>query len=287
VNLLEKYEKYSLYYPLCDEGRQVLREAAEKICADERIVAEALEFRAKLADISDEPEFRQIESELKGKPAQFVAFVYTLLIENMERIYEQKTIPCDIFDATIHEMSFWINQHYKLFGEWGLSDYEFIAQLIGNTVMLGRLRFEMWHHVSETPPEVLALNLKEGDNFLDVHIPHGKHLKVANCLDSFERAKVFFPKYFDYDFKAFGCETWLFDPALEKLLPPDSNIMKFQRMFEIYDSYEDYDGLNYLFENITKENIKDAPTNTGLRRAIVEHILSGGIMQVGVGYRLV
>ena len=287
MNLLEKYKKYSGYYPLCDGGRQALLEAAEKICADGRLVAEVLEFRTKLANVPDEPAFRQIEKELKGKSAQFGAFLYTLLIGHMERVYEQKSIPRDIFGATVQEMTTCINQHYDRFGEWGLSDYETIGQLIGNVFMLGRLQFEMWHYVSETPPEVLALNLSEGDCILDVHIPSGGRLTEADCLDSFERAKEFFPKYLDYNFKAFGCETWLFDPILKMLLPPESNILMFQGLFKIYKTYEDYDGLNFIFENVTRENIADAPTDTSLRRAIVKHILSGGIMRCGAGYRLV
>ena len=285
MNLLEKYEKYSRYYPLCDDGRKALYEAAEKICADEQLALEALEFKVRLENHSDEPGFRKIEKELTYKSAQFGAFVYTLLIENMERIYEQKSIPRTIFDATIHEMSDFIYQHYNQFGEWGLSDYELIGHVCGDTFTLGRLRYEMWHYVSEAPSEVLALNLKEGDCFLDVHIPRGEHLNESNCLDSFEQAKVFFPKYLDYDFKAFGCETWLFDPFFIQSLPPDSNIIRFRRLFKIYKTYEDYDGLNFLFDNIRKENINDAPTNTSLRRAVVEHIKSGGVMQVGIGYK--
>jgi hypothetical protein len=110
----------------------------------------------------------------------------------------------------------------------------------------------------------------------------------AACLDSFEQAKEFFPKYFGLDFKAFGCFTWLFDPAFEKLLPPDSNIIKFQNLFTRFSwGSENYGGLFYVFVNITKENIKDAPTDTSFRKKLVGHILSGGIMQCGGGYRVV
>jgi len=48
-------------------------------------------------------------------------------------------------------------------------------------------------------------------------------------------------------------------------------------LFEKYEIHEDYDGLNHVFINITKENIKDAPTDTSLRRALIEHVLSGGV----------
>ncbi|MCL1786164.1 MAG: hypothetical protein FWG39_03390, partial [Alphaproteobacteria bacterium] len=104
----------------------------------------------------------------------------------------------------------------------------------------------------------------------------------------FDMAKKFFPKVLNFSFKAFGCFTWLFDPAFEKFLPPDSNIMKFRRLFAIYKYWESDDGLGHAFGHIhlTKENIKDAPTDTYLRKKLVEHILSGGIMQCGGGFRL-
>jgi len=93
----------------------------------------------------------------------------------------------------------------------------------------------------------------------------------------------------NYDFKAFTCSSWLFDPSFEKLLTSESNIVKFQKLFPVRITHdgEAYWGLDYVFVNITKENIKDAPTDTYFRKKLVEHILSGGIMQSGSGYRLV
>jgi hypothetical protein len=78
----------------------------------------------------------------------------------------------------------------------------------------------------------------------------------------------------------------LFDPAFEELLPPDSNILKFQKMFSLFPGEEGYWGLDYVFVNITKENIKEAPKDTYFRKKLVEHILSGGTMNPGAGYRL-
>ena len=285
MSLFEKFEKYFEYYELCAEGREVLREAAKKICADEKLSAEALELKNKIADLSYD--FKG-DKEFKDKSVQFGAFVYTIAIEDMEKLYKEKNIPHDIFIATIDDLSVWINRHYSWFGEWGFSQYGWLlCHLRGGIFKLGRLQFEpkpMW----ETPAEKFGLNLKEGDPFLSVHIPRGGRMDERACLDSFEQAKEFFPKYLNYDFKAFACFTWLFDPNFKKLLPPDSNILKFQQMFKIIKhSGEDYGGLDYVFVNIKKENIKDAPTDTSFRKALVEHILSGGIMQSGSGYRLV
>ena len=287
LNLFEKFDKYLGYYELCEEGRAALREAAEKICGDEKLSAEALELKSRIADSEDKFSANDV---FKEKSVQFGAFVYTLAIEDMEKWYEEKKLPQDIFKATTGDLGVWINRHYDWTGEWGFSQYGWlINHLRGGIFKLGRLQFEP-SNIRETPPEEFGLPLQKGDPFLSVHIPRGGRMDEEACLDSFEQAKEFFPKYLNYNFKAFGCYTWLFDPNFKNLLPADSNILKFQQLFKIvHYSDEDYGGLEYIFVNIKKENIlnNEAPTDTSFRKAIVGHILAGGIMQSGSGYRLI
>ena len=296
INEFEKFEKYFEYYDLCDEGRETLREAAKKICADENMLSEALRIKNKLANIyfdstnsnADEI-YSAVNEEFKGKSAQFGAFVYTLAIEDMEKLYKEKNIPHDILTATINELAISMNQHHDESNEWGGFGYSwFIHHLRGRMFRLGRLIFEIyfigeWH----LTPEALKLGLKIGDPYLSIHISRGGRLDESAVLESFEMAKEFFPKVLNFNFKAFGCFSWLFDPAFEIFLPPDSNIMKFRNLFTKTRYWESDDGLGHVFGNITKENIKDAPTDTYLRKKLIEHILSGGTMQVGGGFRLV
>jgi len=286
MNVLETFEKYFMYYApsLCDEAREVLFESAKQICADEKLLAEALDIKNNLADASRD--FKPDE-EFKDKSAQFTAFVFTLAIEDMEKIYNAKNISHDILTDTISDLAVWINRHKNWTGEWGFSQPGWlILHIRGRIFKLGRLQFEtskMWDGVTLKSGDIIH----KGEDYLNIHIPRGGRMDEAACLESFERAKEFFPKVLNYDFKAFGCHTWLFDPAFEKLLPPDSNILKFQRLFEIFPGGEDFGGLDYVFINITKENIKDAPENTYFQKTLKEYILSGGIMQSAPGYRLV
>lgn len=289
AELYKKYEKYSEYYELCEEGRESLREAIKNICADHKLWTEAVEIKNKLTDLS-----RDFDSEIefKDKSAQFMAFVYTLAIEFMEKFYEEKNISRDILIDTISDLTVWINRHREWNGEWGFAQPGWLNNHIRCRLFkLGRLQFEQ-RTISES--ESVKLNkdgceviLNHGDKVLGVHIPRGGKMEESACLDSFEMAKEFFPKYFDYDFKAFTCSSWLFDPSFEKLLPPDSNILKFQKLFTVFPGGEGYWGLDYVFVNITRENIKDAPTDTYFRKKLVEHLLAGGKMHSGRGYRLV
>jgi hypothetical protein len=207
----------------------------------------------------------------------------------MVKLYKEKNIPHDILLATINELAISMNQNHEESSEWGFDGYSWlIHHLRGRMFRLGRLIFEIayiseWH----LQPEESKPDLNLGDPILSVHISRGGRLDESAVLESFELAKEFFPKVLIFNFKAFWVSTWLFDPELGKLLPPDSNIVKFQKLFTIIKYWESDDGFSQVFGNITKENINGAPTDTHLRKTLVKHILSGGKMQCGAGFRLV
>ncbi|MCL2773340.1 MAG: acyltransferase domain-containing protein [Oscillospiraceae bacterium] len=290
LDLYNKFEKYFGYYNknLPEDGRAVLREAAEKICADEKLSAEAVEIKTRLADTCCD--FKP-EIEFKDKLPQFGVFVYTLATEDMEKLYKEKNISHDILIDTIQDMYVWINFYHEWYGEWGGLECGWLVNHIrGRVIRLGRLQFER-SIVSEETELVVdgKVLLKKGDPFLNVHIPEGSKLTESACLDSFERAKEFFPKVLNYDFKAFGCFTWLFDPEFEKLLPAESNILKFQKLFTMLENCggETDEALRRVFVNITRENIRDAQTDTYFRRTLKEYVQSGGKLRSGAGYRLI
>jgi hypothetical protein len=282
-NTYAKFEKYLEYYDLCEEGKASLKEAAKKICEDENLTAKAISIKTKLADLALDINF---DEEFKDTSPGFGAFAFTLAIEDTEKLYEQKNIPREVLLDTIQDLGVWIRRSREWTGEWGFSQYGWlILHLRAKIFKLGRLQFEP-QKIKTPPPANLGLNLKEGDPYLNVHIPRGQKLDEEACLDSFERAKRFFPEVLGYDFFAFGCFTWLFDPAFKELLPPDSNILKFQKMFVLLPAEEGYWGLDYVFVNITRENIKDAPTDTYFRKKLVEPLFAGGKMHSAGGYRI-
>ena len=68
---------------------------------------------------------------------------------------------------------------------------------------------------------------------LALHIPAGEPLCFEACCDAFRQAATFFPRYFpDHPaYRAVTCSSWLFYPGLRDVLPPDANIVRFQRAF--------------------------------------------------------
>lgn len=118
----------------------------------------------------------------------------------------------------------------------------------------------------------------EGDNALSFHIPASGPMDHAACGESFARANAFFPKYFpEYGSKVFFSTSWLYDGELEKVLPPASNIVKFQR--EFYRIPFDKATDDQMFERVflkRYENIDEAPQKTSVQKALAAHMKAGG-----------
>ena len=75
--------------------------------------------------------------------------------------------------------------------------------------------------------------LASGDAILALHIPTGERLSFTACQDSFQQAAAFYPRYFSDGPtpRAVVCHSWLFYTGLCDILPPDANIVRFQKAF--------------------------------------------------------
>lgn len=125
--------------------------------------------------------------------------------------------------------------------------------------------------------------LAPGDLVLRVHIPEGPPpLDPASCKESFEEALAFFPRYCpEQPFVAFACASWLLDAQLEALLPAASNLVRFQQEMYLVPIPSDGRGVfEYVFDRAPAD-LRTAPRDTALRRALLDHLLSGGHLRDG------
>ncbi len=118
--------------------------------------------------------------------------------------------------------------------------------------------------------------LQPGDWVLDVHIPWNERFEPQDCQASLAMAEQFFRQYFpDQPYKGFYCHTWLFTVQLEQFLTAESNILRFQREFHLLP----YPGnSNFLWSFVFPEGStpENAPRDTRLRRAVLDHLQNGG-----------
>ena len=120
------------------------------------------------------------------------------------------------------------------------------------------------------------------------HIPAGAPLTFDMCGDSFRRALEIFPRYYsNFHFCAFWTSTWMMDPRLQRLLAPESNIVRLQREMFIYpglqgDNTQYYDR---VFGWGTRD-INAVEWKTSLQRAIGAYLNNGGHFHGGYGFLL-
>ena len=145
----------------------------------------------------------------------------------------------------------------------GFGDTEWLELVwSGRIAELGRLQFE-----------------DKGDGVLGVHIPETGPLDPDACDASFARAREVYP-----DHRTFVCTSWLLDPQLAGVLPAGSNIVRFQRRFELRADGEGGNGdvLRFVFHTADADIARLTPRTT-LERALVEHMRAGRSWRVPTG----
>jgi len=131
--------------------------------------------------------------------------------------------------------------------------------------------------------------LQPGDPVLDVHIPEDGKMDFDACGESLRQAQAFFAQYFAEcpPAVAFVCGTWFFDAQFRRLLPPTSNIMRFQREFYLYPMLShDREAFWRVFGEMPV-NLATAPRDTTLRRAMLDFKQAGGLLRGAAGFRLI
>jgi len=121
------------------------------------------------------------------------------------------------------------------------------------------------------------LALQNGDTVLELHIPRKDPFNVEACRDSLRQAFQFFGTYFpERPFKAACCHTWFFTPQLQQLLPAESNIVRFQREFNLIPIPGSPAFLwSYVFSEKV-DSLAAAPRDNALRRAVLDWLEKGG-----------
>ena len=137
----------------------------------------------------------------------------------------------------------------------------------------------------ELPRQSWRQALGPGDIVLDMHIPGNVPLTLESIRDALEQACPFFDRFYPgKPFTAFVCDSWLFSTQIEGMLPPESNILRWQREGYLYNQWPSQDMLTFTFGSSTID-LATAPRDTRLRRAIIAHLERGGELRGG-GYLL-
>ena len=127
----------------------------------------------------------------------------------------------------------------------------------GDLYRFGRLQFE---------PD-------KSTDIVHIHIPEGKSLDVNECINNINLAKNFFDGCSGFD-----CESWLLSPNILSLLPKESNIRKFQALFDVQH-------IKYDFAQASERVLNEAYSrgqNSSLYQKLKEYVKENG--DPGIGY---
>jgi len=147
----------------------------------------------------------------------------------------------------------------------------------------------------EAVREQITLDLAEweplitpGDDMIEIHIPgynSGGRMMWEDCVASYVQALDFFPRYYPQtNFTSFTCWSWLLDPALSRILPPGSNIAKFQSPFHLLPVYGNHVQCYDLAFGNAQADLSTFTPKTSLQRAICDYVRAGNMMRSTAGY---
>ena len=204
----------------------------------------------------------------------FFVYVYLAALADVRLFHARRGIPDEISWATLSDLGRNLKRDRLLLGDGGLRTSGWLTlHFRGSLYQLGRLQFNRTRvraaHVADA--------FGEGDPAVGIHIPESGPLTPLACDDSFANAQPFFARHFpETPTKLAICTSWLLDPQLAEYLAHDSNIIRFQRRFELVGEGWDGDAdiLRFVFHRIAPK-IDDLPERTTLERAIVAHLRKG------------
>jgi hypothetical protein len=227
----------------------------------------------------------------------FWIYIFLAAVPDIRRWHRSQAISDSVSADTLADLGRHISLHRKRTGHTGLDTPWWIAlHFKGALYALGRLQFApfrlktglagplFWYAQDSAPGT--APGFRHGDPALGLHIPESGPMTPAACDASFASARVFFERHFpEYADAVVTCTSWLMDDQLLDWLPPDSNIVQFQRRFELVPGSLEADAspIQFVFGR-PLESLDELPQRTTLERALVRHIKQGNHWRLRTGW---
>ena len=227
----------------------------------------------------------------------FWVYVFLTALDDIRRWHRECAIPDGVSWATLADLGPHIAAHRLRTGETGLDNpFWLSAHFRGLLYRLGRLQYLpyplctgpagplYWYD----PPAAarLGYGFRAGDPAIGIHVPAGGSLEPQACDASLYEAKEFLARHFpEHRYRVLTCTSWLLDDQLVDYLPPTSNVVRFQRRFEIVPGARDDDDSIFRFVfGRPVESLDELPQETRLQRAVIQHIRDGKHWRLRTGW---
>ena len=186
--------------------------------------------------------------------------------------YRRLGISEEIYFHTMGCFSRFVGEHLASYGRYGFDrSFWTVRQVSARLFRMGELEYEL-------------IRL-DGKPVISLHIPTDIRLRTPLLRSSVEQAREVLARAFpEYAHAPMFCRSWLLSPALSELLPPDSNILAFQRSFRITPLPTPSTGvILWVFKN-PRLSPADYPEKTTLQRNLKAYLRSGRIFPDASGF---
>ena len=241
------------------------------------------EFYDALASITVDSSITAEEYNLKETDGKknFLYFLY--FCEDLERRYKEKGIGEEILLDTLSDMPRWLDIWSDLKGSLYFGELEdwFIWIFRMKLFKIGRLEYCMTKCDRDIPQK----GISKGDNIIGIHIPAAGPLLKEDCKKSLDMARDFFDKYYPhFKYSYFTCSSWLLDETLDEILDKNSNILNFQKLFEMVGKVEADNIIRYVLRWKAQRNeVADIVPRNSFAKKVKELILDGRVFYSGTG----
>jgi hypothetical protein len=238
-----------------------------------------------------------LPSELGGLGSSFWIVVFLATAESIHAWHVKQGIADEISWATLADLGLNVTRNRRRLGVSGLEFPTWLGlHWRGVLYALGRLQFNpfalrtgpagplFWYEGAAL--EAMSGAFQPGAPVLGVHVPAGSPLDSAACDASFQAAASFFPRFFpEHASRIAVCTSWLLDEQLADYLPAESNIIRFQRRFELVPGARDSDDSVFLwvFDRVPGA-LDELQPRTELERVIVRHVRDGHHWRLRTGW---
>ena len=245
-------------------------------------------------------------SELKNKINYVLKLLYSNESEQLELLWKESNLDRflgESYNKFIHNMI--LLSGYKIHEEnmnkYNFDTYQVLAHKnrvrecltndIYNRKLEGiRLSQTLWglYFINIKLIEVGRLQYEYCNNkkgkYIKIHIPKGDKLLYNEVLNSIKNSKKEIKKYFKIENYEYYCESWLLSKDITKLLDSNSNIAKFQQLFDITEGKNAIrDILNFVYDLQQIDSYYDLPERTSLQLKIKDLLINGKEIHIGIG----
>ncbi|MFF2890129.1 acyltransferase domain-containing protein [Paenibacillus sp. NPDC057967] len=226
---------------------------------------------------TDRHAFFQHVTGVAGYRQQLLYLFVRLAIDVYEE-YRVRGIADNVYFDTFSDIRIWSEVCYRDYGEYGIEEYNWLQEHVRLRLFrLGRLQFQPI--AIEGDLKAGGLTVEKNQLVLNVHIPEGDPLAPQEVVHSFSLARAFFRGIPS----VFVCQSWLLYTGLDQILKADSNILQFQRLFQIYEIDEASKEAEQRIFNRVAADPSEYGEETSLQRAAKAYLQAGGRLGRGSG----